>query len=159
MSRICIFISHQQQDSRYATLVKDQLDKYGIECYLDVIDPDLRKGEEIADYILKQLDKCSHLLAVVSHATKDSWWVPWEIGVATEKDYPLASFGQDVDLPEYLKKWPYLKNLADLDKYAQAVKQTSNLLFDGLEYSSESENTRSSSTKQFYKTLRSKLGQ
>lgn len=163
MSGIKIFISHQKQDSAIAAQVKNHLkDQHSIECYLDVVDPNLIKGEEIADYVRKELGKCSLLLAIVSEATKNSWWVPWEIGVATEKDYPLASFGTNVVLPEFLIKWPYLKSLADLDKYADAVKQTytfRNVM--GLEdYKSESVTASSrSSTKQFYRTLRSKLGQ
>ncbi|MGL5488572.1 toll/interleukin-1 receptor domain-containing protein [Aeromonas veronii] len=162
MSGIKIFISHQQQDSVTATEVKNHLKtRHDIECYLDVIDPNLVKGEEIADYVREELDKCSHLLAIVSNATKGSWWVPWEIGVATEKDYPLASFGTHIDLPEFLMKWPYMKSLADLEKYAETVKQTySPLSVMGLEsYKTGSVSNRASSTKQFYRTLRSKLGQ
>lgn len=164
MSGIKIFISHQQQDSAPAITVKNHLKtRHGIECYLDVIDPNLVKGEDIADHVRKELDECSHLLAVVSSATKGSWWVPWEIGVATEKDYPLASFGTNVELPEFLTRWPYLKSLTDLDKYAEAVKQTykpRNII--GLEEKTLDSATASASrsgTKQFYRALRSKLGQ
>lgn len=167
MSKIKIFISHQQKDSSSATYVKSYLELFhDIDCYLDVIDPYLKKGEEIADYVRKELNKCTHLLAVVSHSTKESWWVPWEIGVATEKDYPLASFGHGVELPEFLQKWPYLKNNTDLDKYAEAVKQTYDTSQVNLEshssnesYSSNSKTSSGNNTKEFYKILRSKLGQ
>lgn len=164
MSGIKIFISHQQQDSTTAIAVEKHLKtRYGIECYLDVIDTNLTRGEEIADYVRKELDKCSHLLVVVSKATKGSWWVPWEIGVATEKDYPMASFGSQVELPEFLLMWPYLQDLNDLDRYAETVQQTYvSRKVGGLEhYTSESAAAAVgvSGTKQFYKNLRSKLGQ
>ena len=162
MNGIKIFISHQSQDSIQALKVKEHLQiRHGIECYLDVIDPNLRKGEEIADYIRTELDKCSHLLAVVSSATKNSWWVPWEIGVATEKDCPLATFGGNIELPEFLMKWPYLRQTADLDKYAEVVKQTYRAgKVGGLEHFSSRSSAKSSiDIKQFYHNLRSKLGQ
>lgn len=164
MIGIKIFISHQQQDTAPAIAVKKHMEtRHGIECYLDVIDPNLVRGEDIADHVRKELDGCSHLLAVVSSATKESWWVPWEIGVATEKDYPLASFGTNVELPEFLTRWPYLKSLADLDKYAEAVKQTykpsTGLGLEERILDSASTSSSGSGTKQFYRALRLKLGQ
>lgn len=163
MPVVKIFISHQQQDSQSALTVKVYLkQRHSIDCYLDVIDPFIKRGEEIAEHVRGELAKCTHLLAIVSDATKGSWWVPWEIGVATEKDYPLATYGTNVSLPEYLLKWPYLKTFADLDRYAEVVLETARAVpsfehgvFDSITASTN----RGSVTKQFYKTLRSKLGQ
>ena len=89
--------------------------------YLDVIDAQLQKsGPDLADYIRAQLDQCTQLLAVISARTRASWWVPWEIGVATEKERFLASFVYGTaTVPEFLLKWPYLRTSADLDKSAQ----------------------------------------
>ncbi|WP_122780289.1 toll/interleukin-1 receptor domain-containing protein, partial [Pseudomonas viridiflava] len=112
-----IFLSHQQTDSLLALRIQGHLkNNQDIDCYLDVIDPKFNNGEDIAAHVRRELDRCTQLLAVVSDATKGSWWVPWEIGVATEKDFPLATFGGDIELPEYLKKWPYLRSISDLDK-------------------------------------------
>jgi hypothetical protein len=121
---IKVFISHQQSDSARATLIAKRLRSlHQIESYLDVIDPAIAKsGEALTEYVRLQLGRCTQLLAVVSAATKASWWVPWEIGVATEKDFPLATFGGDTTLPEYLHKWPVLKSDRDLDSYAAASK-------------------------------------
>lgn len=165
MATVKIFISHQKQDSSAALRVQNYMKgEHDIDCYLDVIDPHLTRGEEIADHLRNELSKCSHLLAIVSEATKSSWWVPWEIGVATEKDFPLATFGTNVDLPEYLMKWPYLKSQSDLTKYAQTISEMSRetMLLDGV--SNESFNTATasvgrSSTRRFYRSLRFKLGQ
>ncbi|MBX8596810.1 toll/interleukin-1 receptor domain-containing protein [Pseudomonas cichorii] len=162
MSRAKIFISHQQQDSNSAIAVQSHLkQKHNIECYLDVIDPNLKRGEEIAEHVRSELSRCTHLLAIVSDATKASWWVPWEIGVATEKDYPLATFGTNVVLPEYLMKWPYLKNYSDLDKYALTVSEV--IITESFEkhgtLDSVTASASRSGTKQFYRSLRTKLGQ
>ncbi|ENU1215055.1 toll/interleukin-1 receptor domain-containing protein [Pseudomonas aeruginosa] len=157
-----IFLSHQQTDSALALRIQGHLkNNHDIDCYLDVIDPRFNNGEDIAAHVRKELDKCTQLLAVVSDATKASWWVPWEIGVATEKDFPLATFGGNIELPEYLKKWPYLKSTSDLDKYAEASKDASRRVVTANMESASSRSAvfRGDATKHFYKTLRAKLGQ
>lgn len=89
-----IFISHQQTDSVLASRLASRLKiNHGIASYLDAIDPDVGKsGDSLADHVKDELGKCTQLLAVVSAATQKSWWVPWEIGMATEKDFPLDIF-------------------------------------------------------------------
>lgn len=112
-----VFISHQQADSLLAGKISAYLTvNHKIDCYLDLVDPNASKaGDQLGDYLREVMGKCTQLMAVVSENTKGSWWVPWEIGVATEKDYPIATFaGDNTVLPEYLKKWPYLKTQSDL---------------------------------------------
>lgn len=157
-----IFLSHQQLDSTIAVEVKNHLkSRHSIDCYLDLIDPKIKDGEDIAAHAKEELGQCTQLLAIVSEATKASWWVPWEIGIATEKDYPLATFGRNVALPEYLMKWPYLKNLTDLDTYAVVSKESARRVTTAAldSVSSESFTYRRDATKHFYQTLRRKLGQ
>src|SRR6478735_11948042 len=120
---IKVFLSHQSADATTARYVARRLkDRHGIDSYLDVIDPYIgRPGEDLAAHIRAQMGRCTQLLAVVSESTKASQWVPWEIGVATEKDHPLATFSAGGALPpEFLRKWPYLRTDFDLDQYALA---------------------------------------
>lgn len=156
---IKVFISHKQVDAPQAKYIADRLKNvHQIDSYLDVIDSVINKtGEALADYIREQLGRCTQLLAVVSPATKDSWWVPWEIGVATEKDYPLATYGGSATLPEFLQKWPVLKNDQHLDLYAQASK-AGDRAFQGKRLLNEALAHRSG-TQEFFRTLRGALGQ
>jgi hypothetical protein len=157
-----IFLSHQKHDSEVALEVKIRLKiNHNIDCYLDIIDPAIKIGEDLANHVRNELNQCTQLLAIVSEATMLSWWVPWEIGVATEKDYPLATFGKNVELPEYLRKWPYMKNMADLDKYAEVSKEAQKRVVnvDMQSISSNSITYRNEATEYFYKTLRARLGQ
>jgi hypothetical protein len=98
---IKVFISHQRVDALQAKAIADRLrDRHQIASYLDVMDPVIDKtGEDLTQYVRAQLGTCTQLLAVVSPATKESWWVPWEIGVASEKDYILATYGGNTTLP------------------------------------------------------------
>jgi hypothetical protein len=156
-----VFISHQQADALLAIDVARHLKAvHGIESYLDVIDPNFDStGDALADHVRAELGKCNLLLAVVSQATRASWWVPWEIGIATEKDFPLATFsGGETAIPEYLRKWPYLRNDVDLDLYAQAAKAAAQQFRTKKGYLTESA-AREGSTKEFFRTLRASLGQ
>ncbi|HYE33861.1 toll/interleukin-1 receptor domain-containing protein [Methylocaldum sp.] len=156
-----VFISHQKVDSELAGGIAKRLhETHQIECYLDIIDPNASQaGDELGEHLRNELGKCTQLMAVVSENTKSSWWVPWEIGVATEKDYPIATFARDnTPLPEYLKKWPYLKTAADLDEYAKVTKTIANTLKLRKSYLTEA-SARRSSTQEFYRILRGTLGQ
>jgi hypothetical protein len=156
-----IFISHQSRDSVLATSLATRLKvNHGLECYLDVIDPGIKRGEDLAAHIQAELTKCTQLLAVVSEATRTSWWVPWEIGVATEKDYPLATYSSGTELPpEYLRKWPYLRTMGELDLYAAASKAADSSFVVQKRANLNEETARVRSTRTFYADLRKSLGQ
>lgn len=122
-----VFISHKGTDSELARRVAARVQFNGISTYLDVIDDLLIKdGPDLADHLLKRMSECTQLIAVVSTTTKDSWWVPWEIGVGSEKDFLMASYSESyVQLPSYLKKWPELHSNADIDMYCSQAKTAS----------------------------------
>lgn len=158
---IKVFLSHQSSDATTAAYVARRLKIYhDIDSYLDVIDPYLgKKGEDLALHIQAEMGKCTQLLAVVSEATRASQWVPWEIGVACEKDFPLATYSATgSNPPEFLRRWPYLKTDGDVDQYAAASKaaergfvQRRSTLSEGV--------ARLRSTHEFYGILRAGLGQ
>lgn len=159
---IKVFLSHQSADALTATRIQQRLKNlHSIESYLDVIDPYIgRPGEDLAAHIRAQMGTCTQLLAVVSEATQSSQWVPWEIGVATEKDYPLATFTAGNALPpEFLRKWPYMRTDAELDQYALASKIARTTFVQKRSATLNESVARGSSTREFYATLRRGLGQ
>jgi len=161
-----VFISHQRRDSHVATRVSQRLwTHHQIESYLDVVDSRLgMKGEELADQIRLELTRCTQLLAVVTANTEVSSWVPWEIGVAAEREYPLASYSDGTKPYEFLASWPYLRNDQELDKYAveskvAAQKQRQLAMESGVTLDSVGIGTRRTVTREFYKALRRSLNQ
>lgn len=161
-----VFISHQKADAERAAQIARHLQVvHSITSYLDVVDPKIgsQQGPELAEHVRREMDGCDSLLAVVSYETAKSQWVPWEIGIATEKDFPLATFADTaLPLPEFLQKWPYIKSFAELDKYANAVKKMagrsrSTVLAKGYSAESIHESMRAT-TKDFYRDLRNDLG-
>ncbi|MER8606018.1 toll/interleukin-1 receptor domain-containing protein [Mesorhizobium sp. M1233] len=158
---IKVFLSHQSADAQTASLIARRLKSlHDIDSYLDVIDSFIdRKGEDLATHIQVEMSKCTQLLAVVSEATKASQWVPWEIGVATEKDYPLATFSAGSSLPpEFLRKWPYLRTEAHLDQYALASKAAERSFVQKRATLNEGV-ARIRSTQEFFRNLRAGIGQ
>ncbi|WP_235199810.1 toll/interleukin-1 receptor domain-containing protein [Sphingomonas sp. RIT328] len=156
-----MFLSHQRHDSHIAGHVAFRLRSlHMIDCYLDVIDPYVGGPvETLADHIREEMGKCTQLLAIVSASTSTSQWVPWEIGVATEKSFPLATYsGQNHLPPEFLRKWPYLRSDADLDEYARVSKRTERTLLEKRARFGESV-ARRSATGDFYSELRAALRQ
>lgn len=155
-----VFVSHKKEDQYIASSVADRLKRNGADVYLDVIDPDAHKaGDDLADYLRDALSKCTDLMVVVSARTKESWWVPWEIGVASEKEYPLSTFaGENCELPLYLKKWPYLRTLPDVDTYVDVSKAARKTVVDRYSYKTASE-IQPMIVKQFNRSLRAALGQ
>lgn len=118
-----VFISHKREDSLLATRIASRLQISSINTYLDVLDPQIAKnGDDLGEYFRRMIGTCSHLLAVVSSTTVLSWWVPFEIGIATEKSFPLASYiSLPASVPDYLAKWPYLRSDSDIDKFAVQI--------------------------------------
>ena len=134
-----VFLSHQRDDSTRAMKVAARLRYNGLDTYLDVVDDALRKdGPELSDYLRAQMSTCTQLMAVVSSSTKGSWWVPWEIGVASEKDFLIATYTSEyTELPSYLKKWPFLRTDQDIDEYARLSKTAAANIRKGYLYTRE----------------------
>jgi hypothetical protein len=120
-----VFVSHKREDSHQAVALGERLRLNGLDFYLDVVDSvEVKDGPEMSDYIRVQMSECTQIIAIISPATQNSWWVPWEIGVATEKNFPIASYAsQNIsNPPTYLTKWPRLRTASDIDLYARESK-------------------------------------
>ena len=136
-----VFISHRTKDDKIAQEVYRRL-KYthNIECWLDDIDHELANSRDssiITSRILSELDKCTNLLAIITQNTKESWWVPFEIGVARRAPRAITSFTNmnNRDLPEYLHEWPVLTGNDAVDTFAKYYKQQKQMIKEAQRYS------------------------
>lgn len=162
MTSPVVFVSHHQSDTTEAGQVAYRLRfHHNIEVYLDVIDVQMQgKGEELAEYLRKVMSGCTHLLAVVSSRTAASWWVPWEIGVACEQEHPLATYSSTrAAIPEYLRKWPYLSTMLELDAFAEVAKASARRVFLEKQAGHSERRARSLAAATFYRDLRMSLRQ
>lgn len=156
-----VFISHKKEDSQVAIFIQNVLRSLNVDAYLDVLEDDLLlKGEDLTDHIKNRLSECTDLLVVLSINTKESWWVPFEIGMAAQLDFPIVNYipnflsDKKVQLPEYLSYWPKLTKSDDLRKYVETRNNVNQQI--ALENSSGIYGflNKQSSTERFYKELK-----
>jgi hypothetical protein len=116
-----VFISHRTQDDGQASRIALRLERLGVPTYQDHFDPTLERSHRITARLVAAIKQCTHLMALVTDATRESWWVPFEIGVAREAPRRIATYKASVaTLPEYLDEWPILRSDSDLEKFAAA---------------------------------------
>ena len=154
-----VFISHKQEDSLYAQLVKRQLDLLRVDSYLDVLDTSINGGgETLTDHIKAQLNSCTDIIVVMSEATKYSWWVPFEIGMAAQTDMPTATYlTSAVRLPDYLEYWPRLKSISDVATYVSVRREVADRIQKRYPYSYSQSTCRPIETAAFYDEIKRKL--
>lgn len=154
---IKIFISHKKEDSYTANCIANQLKSMNVPYYLDILDSIVtRSGKELTNHIKQNLNDCTDIIVVMSEATKNSQWVPFEVGMSAQNDMPTATFLQgSIALPEFLEFWPRLKLPSDIQKYVNARNEVSREYRS--KYLFESAETRRSETERFYSVLKQKL--
>lgn len=124
-----VFLSHQKKDADFAKFIYNYLTKYKIRCYIDEFDEVLKRSNDITRIIMTRISQCTHMLAVVSPNTQSSWWVPFEIGVASQAERRIASMkAATVTLPEYLEIWPVMTKTEHLDHYIRLYYQDREIL-------------------------------
>lgn len=154
-----IFISHKQEDDAVARRLDLEFKHYNVDTYLDLIDDTISKnGEALTKHIRESLNTCTDIIVVMSEKTRLSQWVPFEVGMSTQKDMPTVTFMvDDVKLPEFLDYWPRLKKFSDVEKYLIAK----NRIFSTNESESRGDGMlnfmRMPSTDDFYRTLKEML--
>lgn len=123
-----IFISHKNEDSLIAKQLDSKFKLHGINTYLDVIDEQIsNNGKALTEHIKNAMSECSDIIVVMSEKTKNSQWVPFEVGMSAQRDMPTVTFlVENVELPEFLEYWPRLKDYSDVEKFICAKNQTKN---------------------------------
>lgn len=154
-----VFISHKQEDYLYALSIKRAFNTLNVEAYLDVLDNSINDGgKALTVHIKDQLNTCTDIVVVMSESTKNSWWVPFEIGMAAQVDMPTASYlTSTVNLPDYLEYWPRLKSISDVATYVSVRKSVTEQLRKSYPHSYSHSYFRPIETATFYNQLKREL--
>ena len=155
-----IFISHKKEDETKALEIHSYLEQKGVDSYIDVLDPNI-SYENVTERIIEQLRNATHLIVVFSEHTKGSMWVPFELGVAYERNNGIGIYlwpdnaYLSIQLPEYLYEFPIMETQDDLDKYIELYRE-SRIITESREFvkSASIENY----AQRFIDELKSKLG-
>lgn len=164
-----VFISYRHTDRHHAISIDQRLKTAGIKTYLDVLDEESKQSaDEITDIITQRMRECTHLIAVISDDTSKSWWVPFEIGEATFAENRITTFQLNIPddrLPVYLKKWPKIDNLLQIDLFIQSYKKDKkySAAMESASASAEYQFNKSrgftTTADEFHRTLKKNLGQ
>ncbi|KKY74717.1 toll/interleukin-1 receptor domain-containing protein [Klebsiella michiganensis] len=119
-----VFISYRHSDFALAISINKRLRDANIETYLDKLDAESQTTDDITSVITRNIARSTHLIAVVSSQTAQSWWVPFEIGEATILGRRISSYQNGfLSLPEYLSKWPQMKSAEHLELFISAYQR------------------------------------
>ncbi|WP_223518132.1 MULTISPECIES: toll/interleukin-1 receptor domain-containing protein [unclassified Pseudomonas] len=156
-----VFISYRHTDRSDALSINALLVQANIKTYLDVLDVESQSTDDITGVITRNITECTHLLAVVSEQTAQSWWVPFEIGEATISNRRICSFKTSVsELPEYLDKWPKMTKLPEVRLFIEAYKneQTNKRsMLDSVVGNESMRNTNKTNADYFHSDLKTKI--
>jgi hypothetical protein len=135
----CVFISHKKEDEQAAVDIgRFLMEVVGVNIYLDILDAPLQTATEkandrlIVESIKKGLECSTHLLCLISDKTRLSWWVPYEIGIADDKNLNIASLKLKSidDIPSFLKIHPAFYNVDDFIRNAVSYTPFGTIFFN-----------------------------
>ena len=134
-----VFISHSRVDKEKARGVARALQASNVDYYFDENDEEPQVADERDDHlkvvqcIENGIKICSHLLGIVTENTKESWWVPYEIGSANGRGRVCAHLiDREVNrLPSYIRVAQVLTTRGDLRRWlASEVTKSFNPLIE-----------------------------
>jgi hypothetical protein len=118
-----VFISHSSQDKWVARKISEDLNRAGIETFLD--EKDIVTGESIDETISQHLVESDELLIIISPASLTSQWVFLEIGGAKalgKRLVPILFHVGANELPALLSRY-LARDLNDIEIYYQEAKK------------------------------------
>lgn len=79
-----VFLSHSSKDSEYLPGIVEILEDHGGKVYTDVSDDRLTTTptRETANILRKSVHDCRKFVLFVTTVSKQSKWIPWELGLA-----------------------------------------------------------------------------
>ena len=121
----CVFISYSRLDKDDALFVAKMIQDLGIDIYFDENDEALQLADEqenhekVVECIENGIAYSAVLLGIITENTKDSWWVPYEIGSVNGHGKTHAHLiTKEVSyLPSYIKASTILTSIDSLDEW------------------------------------------
>ena len=115
-----VFLSHSHLDKDLVLPAVTFLKSQGVQVYVDWLDGEMppRVSGETARKLKTKIREHDKFIALVTENSKDSHWVPWELGVADgEKgipkiaSFPIRSDDKEFTGNEYFSIYPRIENI------------------------------------------------
>ena len=105
------FLSHSSKDDDLVIGATTVLENHGARVYVDEVDPAMPPytSEETANLLKRRIAQTARFVLLASPNSKDSRWVPWELGIADgEKGLERIALFPASDSGDGWAKWEYL---------------------------------------------------
>lgn len=86
-SSVDVFLSHSSADKDALPVVIGLLQQHGAKVYIDKADKELpqKTSPETGAKLKERIAQCPKFIVLVTANSKNSRWIPWELGIADEK--------------------------------------------------------------------------
>lgn len=130
-----VFISHRLADKPLARAVAAVFRAQRLHYWFDEEDEDIRRaaglgmaGDQALVYSIERgIRHCSQILGLLSERTRNSWWVPYEIGFSRSREKTRASYlvlesiREMGELPEYARLAANYWSVDELVRWAASL--------------------------------------
>ncbi len=116
-----VFVSYSHDDQAEAAKVTEVLTELGVDHFLD--SKRIRWGDKITSSVDRALDECLAILVILSPASLESPWVPYEVGHASALGKIVLPYLTDASLevPLYMRDLSFANSLDDIRTYFTAT--------------------------------------
>lgn len=112
-----VFLSHSSKDEDRVLGIIEFLKQFGVNVYIDKLDDQLprKTSPETGARLKRRIEECRKFVVLVSPNSKESKWIPWELGIGDVKKtlrnialFPTVNENQCIDWPEqeYMGLYP-----------------------------------------------------
>lgn len=124
-SSVKVFLSYRRKDFGYIKPIIGLLNAQGVSIYIDYLDDSLPATPDhtTASTLRERLKKCKKFILLATPNSKDSVWMPWELGMGDgfighehTLVLPLLTSENYWDEREYYKVYGYIKEGESTDK-------------------------------------------
>lgn len=154
----CIFLSHKKEDKGACLEIGQYLSDAGIDYYLDIYDEGLQIAsnendpQKITECLKNGIRLSTNMIVVLSEKTKNSQWVPFEIGYGhasivdktlnqqdSKSSLNLAFLTlkeiSDIPIPDFLRIAYPIRGIRSLNEYLERIKPIEHQLKKNRAYS------------------------
>ena len=126
-SENCIFISHQKKDAKIARSIADYFLNAGIDVYVDEYDNSINRNNpwSVVTAIKKGIQHSNYMLCLITPNTKESQWVPWEVGYGYDNTTEIGLITKEIDkykLPEYFQVIQIIEGTKTLNEFISRIR-------------------------------------
>lgn len=125
-SRVTVFLSHSHKDAEYVKRAAAFLKSLGVEVYVDWLDDGMPEttSPQTAKKLKEKISEHQKFILLATENSKDSKWVPWELGFADTKKgmgniaiLPIAESSTSYKGTEFIGIYPIIRRSFSTDDW------------------------------------------